>query len=50
MAKIIEKHITVSEETFNKLKLLAKHEDRKYRAVATRLIDKAFEEMKNGKH
>jgi len=46
--KIVEKHITVDELIFDKLKLIAKKEDRKYRAVVTRLINKAFEEMKDG--
>lgn len=44
--KIVEKHATLTEETFNKLRAMAKVEQRTMRAVLTRLIDKAFEEMK----
>jgi len=46
--KIVEKHITVDEPIFDKLNLICKKENRSKRAVVTRLINKAFEEMKNG--
>lgn len=49
MVKIVEKHLTVDQDRFDKVVAIAKHEDRKYRAVISRLIDKAFEEMKNEK-
>lgn len=45
---IVEKHVTLEESVFKKLRTLAKKEDRTMRAVLTRLINKAFEEMKNG--
>lgn len=37
-----EKHLTVSTETFKKLRVIAKREDRTYKAVITRLIEKEF--------
>jgi len=45
---IEEKHLTVEKNVFDKLRTMAKKEDRTMRAVLTRLINKAFEEMKNG--
>lgn len=45
---IVEKHVTVEEGVFAKLRTIAKKEERTMRAVLTRLINKAFEEMKNG--
>jgi len=44
---IVEKHLTVEEGVFAKLRAIAKKEDRTMRAVLTRLINKAFKEMKD---
>jgi len=46
--KIVERHATLEESVFEKLRTIAKKEDRSMRAVLTRLINKAFEDMKNG--
>ena len=43
MGKIIEKHITIEESVFKKLRLIAKTEDRTMRAVVTRLINLTFD-------
>lgn len=43
---ISEKHVTIEESVFAKLRAIAKREDRTMRAVLHRLINKAFEEMK----
>jgi len=45
---IVEKHVTIEQGVFAKLRTIAKKEDRTMRAVLTRLINKAFEEMSNG--
>lgn len=47
MKKIVEKHVTIEESVFKKLKTLAAKEARTMRAVLTRLINNAFEENKN---
>ena len=44
MKKIVEKHVTLEESVFKKLRAMAKREDRSMRAVLTRLIKKAIEE------
>ena len=44
---IVEKHVTIEEGVFKKLRTISKKEERTMRAVLTRLINKAFEEMKN---
>lgn len=49
--KIVEKHITVSEETFNKLERIRKKTVRTKRAEVSLMIDKRFDEVfNNGKN
>lgn len=43
MKKQKEKHITVMEDTFSKLRIISKREDRTMRAVITRLINNEFQ-------
>jgi len=47
--KKIEKHITVTEETFEMLKELSAIEDRNLRAIVTRLITKEHERATSSK-
>ncbi len=42
---IVEKHVTIEEGIFAKLRAIAKKENRTMRAVLTRLINKAFDEV-----
>jgi len=43
--KLIEKHITVTDETHNKLKEIAEAERRSMRTVVTKMIDDKHKEM-----
>ena len=43
MKKIIEKHVTIEETMFMKLRVIATREERTMRAVLHRLISKAYE-------
>jgi len=47
MKKIIEKHITVTDEIHSKLRTIAKREHRTMRAVASRLIENEFKRKKD---
>jgi predicted CopG family antitoxin len=42
--KIVEKHISVTDETHKKLRIIAKREGRSMRTIVTKLIDKKFAE------
>ena len=42
MKKIIEKHVTIEETMFMKLRVIATREERTMRAVLHRLISKAY--------
>ena len=44
--KIVEKHVTIEETIFNKLRIIAKREDRTMRAVLHRLINEKFNKEK----
>ena len=46
MKKIVEKHVTIEESIFKKLKTIAKKEDRTMRSVLHRLINDAFNNLK----
>lgn len=47
--KIVEKHVTVVEDTFNRLKYISKKECRSMRTVLTRMINARYEEMTSEK-
>jgi hypothetical protein len=47
--KTKEEHITVLPDTFEKLKVICKHDKRTYRAAVTKMIDERHEEIEDGK-
>lgn len=49
MKKIIEKHITVTDEIHSKLRTIAKRENRTMRAVVSRLIENEFKRSIDGR-
>ena len=49
MSKIVEKHITVTEETHDKLKQVAEAERRSMRTVVTMIIEDKYKKLKKDK-
>lgn len=46
MGKVVEKHVTIEDSVFTKLKAIAKRENRTMRAILHRLINSEFDKDK----
>ena len=46
MEKVVEKHVTIEDSVFAKLKVISKRENRTMRAVLHRLINSEFDKDK----